>query len=129
MNCIVQRNPFRVRIPAPEGHFFSFFLFFFKFVTQNWVSLILAIFWYLVSLIRKKETIMLKIFIFIDTWFVKKRYSKMVKHQENLERNRKKEKKIFDLPERGSETQIFSNVPAQNLNFHETWWWQDQTTF
>ena len=32
--------------------------------------------------------------------------------------NEKKGQKIFDLPERGFEPQIFSNFPAHGLNFH-----------
>ena len=30
----------------------------------------------------------------------------------------KKEQKNFDLPEQGYETQIFSNFPAHDMNFH-----------
>ena len=37
---------------------------------------------------------------------------------ENLKMKRKKDKKNFDLPERGFEPQIFSNFPAHDLNFH-----------
>ena len=33
------------------------------------------------------------------------------------ENEQKKDKKFFDLPERGLEAQIFSNFPAHNLNF------------
>ena len=48
----------------------------------------------------------------------------MVKHidiqfgMKNLKMNRKRTKKIFDLPERGFEPQIFSNFPVHDLNFH-----------
>ena len=38
---------------------------------------------------------------------------------EEFENEKKKEQKIFDLPERGFEPQIFSNFPAHDLNFHE----------
>ena len=38
----------------------------------------------------------------------------------NLKMKRKKEKKCFDLPERGFEPQIFSNFPAHDLNFMES---------
>ena len=37
---------------------------------------------------------------------------------ENLKMKRKKNKKFFDLPERGMEPQIFSNFPAHDLNLH-----------
>ena len=37
---------------------------------------------------------------------------------ENLKTQQKKDKKIFDLPERGFEPQIFSNFPAYDLNYH-----------
>ena len=37
---------------------------------------------------------------------------------ENLKMKRKKDKKKFDLPEPGFEPQIFSNFPANDLNFH-----------
>ena len=37
---------------------------------------------------------------------------------ENLKMKRKKSKKKFDLPKQGFETQIFSNFPAHDLNFH-----------
>ena len=37
---------------------------------------------------------------------------------ENLKMNRK-DKKNFDLPKRGFETQIFSNFPAHDLNGDE----------
>ena len=36
----------------------------------------------------------------------------------NLKMKRKKNNN-FDLPEQGFEPQIFSNVPAHDLNFHE----------
>ena len=36
----------------------------------------------------------------------------------NLKMKRKNKQKIFDLPEQGFEPQIFSNVPAKDLNFH-----------
>ena len=36
----------------------------------------------------------------------------------NLKRKRKKDKKCFDLLEKGFEPQIFSNFPAHDLNFH-----------
>ena len=35
-----------------------------------------------------------------------------------FENEKKKRQKIFDLPERGFEPQIFSNFPAHDLNFH-----------
>ena len=38
---------------------------------------------------------------------------------ENLKMKRKKDKKKFDLPERGFEPQIFSNFPDHDLNLHE----------
>ena len=34
-----------------------------------------------------------------------------------FENGKKKEQKIFDLPEQGFEPQIFSNFPAHDLNF------------
>jgi hypothetical protein len=37
---------------------------------------------------------------------------------EEFENEKKKEQIFFDLPERGFETQIFSNFPAHDLNFH-----------
>ena len=40
------------------------------------------------------------------------------KDTQNLKIKRKKEQKIFDLPERGFEPQIFSNFPGNDLNFH-----------
>ena len=36
---------------------------------------------------------------------------------ENEKKNKTKQK-MFDLPERGFEPQIFSNFPAHDLNFH-----------
>ena len=36
----------------------------------------------------------------------------------NLKMKRKNDKKKFDLPEQGFEPRIFSNFPAQDLNFH-----------
>ena len=36
----------------------------------------------------------------------------------NLKTNGKKGHTIFDLPEWGIEPQIFSNLPAHDLNFH-----------
>ena len=39
---------------------------------------------------------------------------------EEFENGKKKEQKIFDLPERGFEPQIFSNFPALDLNFMES---------
>ena len=35
-----------------------------------------------------------------------------------FENEKKKGQTIFDLPERGFEPQIFSNLPAHDLNFH-----------
>ena len=35
-----------------------------------------------------------------------------------FENKNKEGQKIFDLPERGFEPQIFSNFPAHDLNFH-----------
>ena len=35
-----------------------------------------------------------------------------------FENEQKKDKKLFDLPERGFKPQIFSNFFAHNLNFH-----------
>jgi hypothetical protein len=40
---------------------------------------------------------------------------------EEFENEKKNEQKIFALPERGFEPQIFSNFPAQDLNFHGKW--------
>ena len=37
---------------------------------------------------------------------------------EEFENEKKKEQKIFDLPERVFEPQIFGNFPAHDLNFH-----------
>ena len=37
---------------------------------------------------------------------------------EEFENGKKKEQKRFDLLERGFESQIFSNFPAHDLNFH-----------
>jgi len=37
---------------------------------------------------------------------------------EDLKMKRKKNKNIFDLPERGFEPHIFNNFPAHDLNFH-----------
>ena len=37
---------------------------------------------------------------------------------ENLKMKRKKGQKKSDLPKQGFEPQIFSNFPAQDLNFH-----------
>ena len=34
------------------------------------------------------------------------------------ENEQEKDKKNFDLPERGFEPQIFSNFPTHDLNFH-----------
>jgi hypothetical protein len=36
----------------------------------------------------------------------------------NLKMKRKKNKKIFDLPEQGFEPQIFSNFSAHDMKFH-----------
>ena len=36
-----------------------------------------------------------------------------------FENEKKKGRNFFDLPERGFEPQIFSNFPANDLNFHE----------
>ena len=44
-----------------------------------------------------------------------KKYPVLCKEFEN---EKKKGKKNFDLPERGFKSQIFSNFPAHNLNFH-----------
>ena len=108
----------------------SFFLFICKFFSQNWVSLILTIFWYLVLLFRNQikhvENVCLYQYLICKT-----RYSKMAKNKdmqffmENLKMNRKRTKKI-DLPERKFEPQIFSNFPTHNLNFHGRWRWRDQ---
>ena len=35
-----------------------------------------------------------------------------------FENEQKKDKTIFDLPERGLEPQIFSNFPTHDLNFY-----------
>ena len=35
-----------------------------------------------------------------------------------FEKEKEKGQKIFDLPERGFEPQIFSNFPSHDLNFH-----------
>ena len=43
--------------------------------------------------------------------------NKDMQFMENLKMKGKKDKKI-DLPERGFEPQIFSNFPANDLNFH-----------
>ena len=45
---------------------------------------------------------------------------------EEFENEKKKEQKIFDLPKRGFEPQIFSNFPAHDLNFHGKWGARDQ---
>jgi hypothetical protein len=36
----------------------------------------------------------------------------------NLKMKRKKGQNFFDLPERGFELQIFSNLPTHDFNFH-----------
>ena len=70
---------------------------------------------------------MLKIFVFIDIWFVKQGIQKWLKQRyaENEKKKKKREKKI-DLSERGFEPQIFSNFPANDLNFHGRGGWWDQ---
>ena len=80
----------------------SFFLFIFKFFTQNWVSLILTIFWYLVLLFRNQikhvENVCFHWYLICKT-----RYSKMVKNKDmqflmdNLKMNRKRTKIFLTL--------------------------------
>ena len=78
---------------------------------------------------------MLKIIVFIDTYLIcKTRYSKMVQmciFYGEFENEKKKGQKFFDLPEQEFEPQIFSNFPAQDLNFHVKWgaWDQIKTSF
>ena len=60
---------------------------------------------------------MLKIFVFIDIWFVKQYIQKWL-FMENLKMKRKKRTTFFVLPERGFKPQIFSDFPANDLNFH-----------
>ena len=60
---------------------------------------------YLISITKRDIKKMVKI---KDTQFCVK----------NLKMKRKKNQKKFDLPERGFESQIFSNFPAHDLNFH-----------
>ena len=61
--------------------FCPFFLFIFKFFTQNWVSLILTIFWYLVLLFRNQIKHVENVCFY---WYLicKTRYSKMVKNKD-----------------------------------------------
>ena len=61
--------------------FLSFFLFIFKFFTQNWVSLILTIFWYLVLLFRNQIKHVENVCFY---WYLicKTRYSKMAKNKD-----------------------------------------------
>ena len=49
---------------------------------------------------------------------VKKNQSYPVLCKEFESEKKKKDKQIFDLPERGFQPQIFSNFPARDLNFH-----------
>ena len=78
----------------------SFFLFIFKFFTQNWTSLISTIFWYLVLLFRNQIKHVENVCFY---WYLicKTRYSKMVKNKdmqffmENLKMKRKRGKKIW----------------------------------
>ena len=94
-----------VRIPIKKENFLSFFLFIFKFFTQNWVSLILTIFWYLVLLFRNQIKHVENVCFY---WYLicKTRYSKMVKNKdmqffmENLKMKRKKDKKILTFRSR-----------------------------
>ena len=85
-----------VQIPAPEGQFFFvLFLFIFKFFTQNWVSLILTIFWYLVLLFRNQIKHVENVCFY---WYLicKTRHSKIIKYKDmqffmdNLKMNRKR---------------------------------------
>ena len=75
---------------------------------------------------------MLKIFVFIDIWFVKQDIQKWLKKQRyavfygEFENEKKKGQKKFDLPEGGFESQIFSNFPTHDLNFHGNWGRWDQ---
>ena len=119
-----------VRIFAPEGQIcLSFFIFIFKFFTQNWVSLILIIFWNLVLLIRNQIKHVENVCFY---WYLtcKMIYSKMVNNKdmqffmENLEMNRKRTKLTFWIGY--SNPQIYSNFPAQDLNFHGRLGWRDQ---
>ena len=69
---------------------------------------------------------MLKIFIFIDIWFVKKDIQIWLKTKTcsfygEFENEKKKGQIFFDLPKRGFESQIFSNFPTHDLNFHVKW--------
>ena len=75
---------------------------------------------------------MLKMLVFIDIWFVKQDIRKWLKTKiwiffyGESENEQEKDKKNFDLPERGFEPQIFSNFPANDLNFHGKWGARDQ---
>ena len=74
---------------------------------------------------------MLKMFVFINIWFVKQDIQKWLKTKicsfyGEFENEQKKDKKKFDLLEQGFEPQIFSNFPTHDLNFHERWGWWDQ---
>ena len=76
---------------------------------------------------------MLKMF---DIWFVKQDIqkwliTKICSFDGEFENEKKKGQNFFDLPEGGFEPQIFSNVPAHDLNFHgkRGAWDQIKTSF
>jgi hypothetical protein len=74
---------------------------------------------------------MLKIFVFIDIWFVQQDVQKWLKTKIcsflwRIENEKKKGQNLFDLLERGFEPQIFSNFPAHDLNFLGKWGARDQ---
>ena len=109
-------------------NFFLFFsLFISKFFTQNWVSLNLTTFWYLVWLIRNQikhgDNLCFYLYLICNT-----RYSKMVKKtdmqffMENLKMKRKNDKKFWP-----SGAGIWTpDFPAHDLNFHVKWGARDQ---
>ena len=60
----------------------------------------------------RKVKIVLFFFLFIFKFF------RCAVFYGEFENEQKKDKKKFDLPERGFEPQIFSNFPAHDLNSH-----------
>ena len=66
---------------------------------------------------------MLKIFVFIDIWFVKQDIQKWLKTKicsffGECGNERKKDKIFLTFLSMDSNPQIFSNFPAHDLNFH-----------
>ena len=108
--------------PSGRSKKLSFFLFIFKFSIQNWVSLILTIFWYLILLFWNQIKL-LKTFVFIHTRFVKQDINRWFIQfcMEDLKMKRKRVKKI-DLQVRG----FLNNFPGLDFNFQGRWGWRDQ---